>query len=133
MNTHYEVEHILDGLQHHLPVVDVDVELALNGVVHEDAGSEAVFVVFIVPVGLVCDGYTVPAVGVNMSEAFSTDTDNALGQNVGLLVEMEVVGSRVIESSDGGGHDHLVTHHGGHGVGLHQLPVEGKHRLEHFN
>ena len=132
MHTHDEVENILYRLENHLSVVNINVELTLDGVVHQDASSEAVLVVFIVPVSLVCDGNTVPAVGINVSKAFSTHTDNALSEDVRLLVEMQVVLLGVIESSEGDRHDHLVTHHGVDSVVHSDLPVEHLHRLKHF-
>ena len=76
MDTHNEVENILDRLKYHLSIVDVNTEFTLNSVMHKNTSAEAVLIVFIVPVSLVSDRNTVPAVGINMSKTFSTDTNN---------------------------------------------------------
>eukprot|EP00355_Strombidium_rassoulzadegani_P001289 CAMPEP_0168613184 /NCGR_PEP_ID=MMETSP0449_2-20121227/3318_1 /TAXON_ID=1082188 /ORGANISM="Strombidium rassoulzadegani, Strain ras09" /LENGTH=61 /DNA_ID=CAMNT_0008653805 /DNA_START=77 /DNA_END=262 /DNA_ORIENTATION=- len=54
------VEGGLDAIDQDLPVVDVDAELPLEGVVHQDTGPDAERVVLSVPVGPVGDGDALP-------------------------------------------------------------------------
>ena len=84
MHGHDEVEAVLDALQEELAVVDVDVELALEGVVHEHAGLDVDVVALTVPVGLEGNWHTVPSLGVRMAEAVTHTLDDSLREHMGL-------------------------------------------------
>ena len=88
---HDEVEDILHGLEQVLPVIDLDVELVLDGVVDEHARLHAHLVVLVVPVRLERDGHSVPAVRVDVAKSLAADLDDALGEHVGLLLEVVVM------------------------------------------
>ena len=83
---HHEVEHVLNGLKQVLAVIDLDSEFGLNGVVDEHASLDVHAVVFVVPVSLECDWHTIPAVSINMAKSVTADLDDALGENVRLLI-----------------------------------------------
>ena len=55
----------------------------------EDAGPKADLVTLRVPVGLVGDGYAVPSVRVDSSQALSYAADDSLGKDVGLYCGLE--------------------------------------------
>ena len=99
MDAHDELEAVLHAHQQVLAVVDIDVELPLDGVVDQDAGLHANLVVLRIPVGFVRDGYSLPSVGVHVSQAFSHALDDSLGKHMRLLVQMMVVGVWVVETS----------------------------------
>ena len=109
MAGHQEVEAVLHGHQQVLSVVDVYVEFSLESVVHHDAGLDADFVIFTVPVGLVSDWHSVPPVWIVMSQPFAYASNDSLSKYVWLLVGMVVVGIWIVESP----HWHL---HQGHWV-----------------
>jgi len=92
------MEHVLDRLQQVFTVVDINVEFSFNRVVNQNASFNIEFVVFTVPMGLESDRYSIPPVGVNMSQTITTNSDNALSEYVGLLVQMNMVLSRVVET-----------------------------------
>ena len=81
MHGHDEVEAVLDALEEDLAVVDIDVELPLEGIVHQHAGLYVNVIVLRVPVGLECDRYTVPAFRVQVAETISNTLNDALGQH----------------------------------------------------
>ena len=81
---HDEVEAVLDTLEEELAVVDIDVELSLKGVMHQNTGLDVNVIVLRVPVGLEGDGYTIPALRVEVAETVSNTLYDALGQNSGL-------------------------------------------------
>lgn len=91
-----------------LSVVDIYIEFPLNGVVHLDAQLYIHLVIFIVPVGLESDWNTFPSVRVDGSEVLPTHSDDSLGEDMGLLVQMMVVLIRVVETSLGDLHNHGV-------------------------
>ena len=84
MHGHDEVEAVLDALQQESAVVDIDVELSLEGIVHEHAGLDVDVVVLTVPVGLEGNGHTVPSLGVGVAETVTHTLDDSLGQDMGL-------------------------------------------------
>ena len=75
VDTHDELEAILDADKKVLSVINIEAELTLESIMHMDASLDADLVVFTIPVGLVGDWNTVPAVWVNSSK-LSTDTSN---------------------------------------------------------
>ena len=81
MHGHDEVEAVLDTLEEDLTIVDIDVELSLEGIMDEDTGLNVYVVILRVPVRLVGHRHAIPALGVNMAEAVAHTLDDALGQN----------------------------------------------------
>ena len=75
VDTHDELEAIFDADKKVLSVINIEAELTLECIMHMDASLDADLVVLTVPIGLVGDWNTVPAVGVNTSE-LRTDTSN---------------------------------------------------------
>ncbi len=76
---HDEVEAVLDALKEDLAVVDVDVELPLQGVVDEHAGLDVDVVILRVPVRLEGDRHAVPTFRVDVPQAVSHTLDDTLG------------------------------------------------------
>ena len=89
VHRHDEVEAVLDALQQESPVVNIDIEFTLEGVVHQHAGLDVNVIIFRVPVCL--EGYrdTIPSLRVSMSQAVSNTLNDALGQYSGLYVMCE--------------------------------------------
>ena len=81
---HDEVEAVLDTLEEDLAVVDINVELPLQGVMHQHAGLYVNVVVLRVPVGLEGNWNAIPTFGVEVAKAISNTLYNTLGQNSGL-------------------------------------------------
>jgi len=110
VNTHDELEDVLNAHQQVFAVVDLNVELVLNCIVDHHACTYVEVIVFVIPVCLKCDWYTIPAVGVDVPESFATDFDDALGKHMRLLVQMDVVLPRVIKTSERNRQEHLAAH-----------------------
>ena len=89
----------MDRLENVFAVVNVHVELAFNRVVHKDTGTQIIVVVLIVPVSLEGDWYAVPTVWVDVAETVSATPDDTFGEYVRLLLEMHVVGIRVVKGA----------------------------------
>ena len=85
MHGHDEVEAVLNALEEDLSVVDIDVELALEGVVDKDAGLDVNGVILAVPVGLEGNWHAVPSLRVAVAESITNGLDDSLDKNVGLL------------------------------------------------
>ncbi len=81
MHRHQEVEAVLDALKQDSAIVNIDVELALESIVHEHACLDVDVIVLTVPVGLEGHGHTVPTLGVGVSEAVTHALDDALGEH----------------------------------------------------
>ena len=62
-----------------LSVINVDVEFALNGIVHLDASAHIKLTNLCVPVSLESNRDAFPAVWVDVSESVATHLDDALG------------------------------------------------------
>ena len=99
METHDELEAVLDTNKQVLSVIDINIEFPLEGVVHQYACLHADLVVFGVPISLVSDWDTFPSVRVHLSKSFTYALDDPLGQHVGFLVQMVVVSVWVVEAS----------------------------------
>ena len=80
-------------------VIDLNIELALNAVVDKHARLDVHVVVLVIPVCLESDRDAVPALWVSMTEAITTDLDNALGHDVRLLVQVDVMLIGVVEGA----------------------------------
>ena len=80
-----------------LSVINVDVEFALNRIVHLNASAHIKLTNLCVPVSLESNRHAFPAVRVNVSQSVSAHLDDALGQNVGLLIQVHVVLPGVVE------------------------------------
>ena len=91
MHGHDEVEAVLDALEEDLAIVDIDVELSLEGIMDEDAGLDVDVVILRVPVCLECHRYAIPTLGVNVAEAVTHTLDDALGQNSWLNKESRLI------------------------------------------
>ena len=84
-----------------LPVINLDAEFALNSVVDEYARLDVHLIVLSVPVSLKSDGHAIPTVGVDVAKTVTAHLDDALGHDVWLLVQMDVVLVRVVEGAHG--------------------------------
>ena len=84
MDTHQEVEAVLNADEEVLPVVDVDAEFALEGVVHVDAGLNADLIILTVPVCLVGDRHAVPAVWIQGTKSSTHTSNDTLSEDVRL-------------------------------------------------
>ena len=80
-----------------LSVVDLDIELVLDRVMHQDARLDAELVILVVPMRLERDWNTVPAVGINVAQSVAANLDDALRHYVRLLVQVQVVLVWVVE------------------------------------
>ena len=105
MKTHDELEAVLDTDEEVLSVIDINIEFPLEGVVHQYACLHADLVVLGVPISLVGDWDTVPSVWIHMSKSLTYAFDDSLGQHVGFLVQVMVVGVWIVEPSAHYWHD----------------------------
>ena len=78
MDTHNELEAVLDADEQVLPVVNINVEFSLDNIVNQYASLYADLVVIRVPVSLVGDWDTFPSVWVHLSKSLSNHLDNSL-------------------------------------------------------
>ena len=65
MDTHDEMEDILNADEELLPIINVEVEFSLDGIVDKYACSDTNLIIFTVPVCLVSDRHTLPSVWIN--------------------------------------------------------------------
>ena len=99
MKTHDEVEGILDRNNEILPVVNVNVELSLQGIMNKYASLNVDIRIFTVPVGCECYWHSVPSLGVHVSQSISNALYDSLSENVRLLVKMMMVGVWIVKAS----------------------------------
>ena len=78
------MEAVLHTLEQQSSVVNIDIEFALEGVMHQHAGLDVDVIVLRVPVSLEGNGHTIPSLWVSMSQSVTYTLDDALGQNIGL-------------------------------------------------
>ena len=100
MNTHDELEGVLNAHEQMLSIIDVDVKFSLECVVDHDTCLNANFVIFGVPVCFVSNWHSVPSIWIQMSESFTDTSDDSLSENMWLLVQMVMISIWVIKSSD---------------------------------
>ena len=91
MHGHDKVEAVLNALEEDLAIVDIDVELSLEGIMNKDAGLDVDVVIFRVPIRLEGHRHAIPTLGINVAEAISHTLDDALGQNSWLNKESRLV------------------------------------------
>ena len=101
MHRHDEVEHILNGLEQVLPIIDLNVEFILDGIVHQHASPDVHLVILILPVSLECDWHAIPTVWIDVTKAVAAALNDALSHNMWLLIQVNVVLIRVVERSHG--------------------------------
>jgi hypothetical protein len=95
------MEDVLNRDEQLLLVVNVNAEFTLNGIVNKNARLHIKFVVLVVPVRLESDRHALPPVGVRLAQTVAAQPDDALGQDVGLLVQVHVVLAGVVEGAQG--------------------------------
>ena len=103
------MEHILNGLEQVLPVINLNVEFILDGVVHQHAGPDVHLVIFTIPVGLPCDWHAIPSVRINVTKAIAAALNNAFGHNMRLLIQVNVVLIWVVERSHNSNRRNLLN------------------------
>ena len=101
VHRHDEMENILHRLQQMLSVIDLDIELAFDGIVDQNASLDVHVVVFVIPVRLESDWDTIPSVWIDVAETIAANLDDALGHDMRLLVQVNVVLIRVVEGTHG--------------------------------
>ena len=84
MHTHQELEAILYADEKVLSVIDVNVKLSFQSIVHMDASLDADLVILTVPVRFVCDGHTIPAVWIHSSKLRSNATNDTFREHMWL-------------------------------------------------
>ena len=84
VHRHDEMEAVLHTLEQKSPVIDIDIEFTLEGVVHQHASLDVNVIIFRVPVCLEGYGDTIPSLRVSMSQAIPYTLNDALGQYSGL-------------------------------------------------
>ena len=82
-----------------LAVIDLNIELALHSVVDQNAYLDVHVIVLVIPMGLEGDGDAIPAVRICVAQAVTADLDNALGHDVRLLVQVDVMLIGVVEGA----------------------------------
>ena len=92
VHTHDKLEAVLNTNEKHLPVVNVDAEFALKGIMHMDARLDTDFVALSVPVGLVRDGDALPALWVYSSESSTDASNNTFCKNMWLITNRKLKG-----------------------------------------
>ena len=80
------MEAVLHTLEQQSSVVNIDIELALECVMHQYASLNVDVIVFRVPVCLEGYGDTIPSFRVGMSQAVTDTLNDTLGQNSRLYV-----------------------------------------------
>ena len=101
MHAHDKVKNVLDRLEKLLFVVNVNIEFTLDSIVDKNASLDVKFVIFIVPVSLESNWYSLPSVRVRLSKSVAAKSDNALSKHMGLLVEVHVMLARIVEATYG--------------------------------
>ena len=91
MHGHDEVEAVLNALEEDLAIVDIDVELSLEGIMNKDTGLDVDVIILRVPVRLEGHRHAIPTLGVNVAEAVAHTLDDALGQNSWLNKESRLM------------------------------------------
>ena len=91
-----------------LSIINLDGELALDGIVHQNAGLDIHVVILVVPVSLKGDGNTIPTLSINMAQSITADLDNTLGHHVRLLIQMDVMLVGIVEVANGTNGDDLL-------------------------
>ena len=109
MHRHHEVEHILNGLEQVLPVINLNVEFIFDGVMHQHASPDVHLVIFIIPVSLECDWHAIPSVRINVTKAIAAALNNAFGHDMRLLIQVNVVLIGVVERSYGSNRCNLLN------------------------
>ena len=105
------MENILHRLQQMLPVIDLHIELTLHRIMDQNTGFDVHVVVLVVPVRLEGDRHAVPPVRVNVTKPVAANLDDALGHDVRLLVEVDVVLVGVVKGAQGAHRGKLVDAH----------------------
>ena len=85
MHTHQELEAILYAHKQVLSIVDFNVKLSLQSVMHMNAGLDADLVILTVPVGFVSDWHAVPAVWIHSSQLCADASNDTLREHVRLI------------------------------------------------
>ena len=101
MDTHDEVEAILDADEQVFSVIDIEVELSFEGFVNMDTSLNANLVIFRIPVSLISYWNSLPSIRIHVSKSFSYAPNDSFSENVRLLVQMVMVGIRVVKTSSG--------------------------------
>ena len=83
------------------PIIDLNVEFVFEGVMDQHARLDVHLVQFVIPVRLESDWDTIPSVWIDVAEAIATNLDDALGHDMRLLVQVNVVLIRVVEGTHG--------------------------------
>jgi hypothetical protein len=109
VHSHHEVENVFNALKHDLPVIDLYVEFIFDRVVDQNTGAEAVLFLFVVPVGSERDWNSVPSVWVDVAQSVAAAPDDALDEDVRLLLQVQMVLVWVIEVAEGDlRHEHRI-------------------------
>ena len=108
MHGHDEVETILYRLEEMLSVINLNGELTFDCVMDQHTSLDILFVILVVPVRFECDRNTIPALWVNMAKAITADLNNALGHDVRLLIQVDMVLIWVVEGAHGANRANLL-------------------------
>ena len=85
MHTHEELEAIFYADEEVLSVIDINVKLSFQSIMNMDASFDANLIILTVPVCLVSNWYTVPAVWIHSSKLGTDATNDTLGEYMWLL------------------------------------------------
>ena len=99
MDTHDELEAVLNADEQVLSIVDVNVEFSFESVMNVDTGLNTDLIILRVPIGLIGDWNTVPSVWVHVSESFADASDDSLGKDMWLLLKMMMISIWIVEAS----------------------------------
>ena len=77
MDTHNKVEALLDTRQQNFPVINIEAEFPLDGVMHEHASLNANLIFFWIPGGFVSDRDSTPPIWIDMSKSLSDASDDS--------------------------------------------------------
>ncbi len=81
MHGHDEMEAILDALKQDSTIININVELSLEGIVDKNASFNVDVVVLGVPVCLEGNWHTIPTVRVTVTKTITNNLNDALCQN----------------------------------------------------
>ena len=91
------MEAILNTLHQHFAIINLNVELVLDSIMHHHTGFDIDLIVFIVPVRLESNWNSIPPVWVNMTQSITAHFNDTLCKNMRLLLQMMMVLVWVVE------------------------------------
>ena len=119
MHRHHVVKDVLNAHQKMFAIINLDIEFVFNCIVDQHTCPNVKVVVLIAPVSFERDRNSVPTIWIDVAQPLATNLDDALCQNMRLLVEVDVMLLWVVEATDLSRQEECVSHQ--HGLSLSKL------------